>query len=245
MNHRFVLLLAFLTTLPTACSSGANDGSSAAASASTPPPGCAKTLCDIERAGCTNTPPPVSACSSCFNQCTDPSTAYECASVCNDICAQPSDPTPPPDPCADALAACRKTPHNGICADAIASAGPNGEPCGDVLSRAACACGDDQACDDAIYASKPACRTCDNGWMSKCVTAACADVNKALGTCLNAHQCTSLSPYCRVSCPAEIAADDKCFQAAISDPRDPGGCYSGSHECWSLPVCQPDGSATK
>src|SRR5262249_27643904 len=106
-----------------------------------PPAGCARTMCDLERATCTNAPPPRDYCSECISTCSSPYVATfadGCFANCRTICAAaPS--TPPVDDCAAALDACHKTRTNAICTDGVEARSPDGTPCGDAASRASCA----------------------------------------------------------------------------------------------------------
>ena len=82
--------------------------------------------------------------------------------------------------------------------------------------------------------------------MAKCSATACADTGAKVTACLMAHSCQDLSSaYCADMCRDVYIDLNHCFEAAAADPSDVGGCYSGSHKCWTLPICHDDGSATK
>jgi hypothetical protein len=139
------------------------------------------------------------------------------------------------DDCGSLWEICQDTPTVAICVDDIGDPSPDGKPCNADMSAAACACGDDPTCGAALYAANPACQQCDQGWQPSCETGACATPLENASNCVSANQCCDESAC--APCAMQFLAIEGCVNAAVANPSDPGGCYSGSHACWVSPVC--------
>jgi len=142
-----------------------------------------------------------------------------------------------PDPCPASRDACRGTENNALCTDDLGDPAPDGgPPCNADLSAAACACGTDPTCGEALLDANAACAQCNQGsWATTCLELACPGPLGDFTTCASNAGCTDTASC--TSCSAEAQALAQCEDAAAADPSDPGGCYSGSHACWVTPTC--------
>ena len=204
----------------------------------TPPARCEKTLCDLKAGHCTN-PPSRDYCGDCFTTCAQNLDAKLCPQACNDLCSRRGEPV---DICKEQLNACRYSKENAICADGVEQ-GTAGHPCGDVTSRVACAVIDDLEAQRAIYAANPQCKKCDQTWQDRCFDSVCQDEQRRLDSCAKKAGCHEALACER--CDSEANAYLACSWKAMNDPADPGGCNSGSHKCWTLPICNDAGVAQK
>jgi hypothetical protein len=93
----------------------------------------------------------------------------------------------------------------------------------------------------AIYAANPECATCDDGWLDRCAAAVCRAETKAFDTCVQRAHCAD--GFACEKCDVQRRDYLRCFWKTLDDPKDVGGCYSGSHRCWSMPACNDDGTA--
>jgi len=233
MHMRTVYFLAAVATLPLFGCGGAGqvDPTGAApVGPNQPPSGCRTTVCDLMAASCVNPP---THCESCRNTCITLGPMYfeECENACDMICALPPDERP----CATNLKLCRSTAKNGVCADRLAEPAPGGAPCNLDMIKANCACGPEHECYQALDKVNPACKACNDGWVLKCANAVCTVEGQSLDSCQSANHCSDV-PGCSL-CLTELKNWQTCFNAAQNDPRDIGGCYSGSHACWADPIC--------
>jgi len=200
-------------------------------------PACEKTLCDLKAENCTN-PPERDYCGECWSICkSNLDIAVSCAESCNELCKRRG---PKVDVCQQRLAACRHTPDNAVCVDGIDQP-TDGRPCGDVASKVSCAVADDVEAQRAIYAASPKCEACDDEWIGRCLDATCRDEASRFAKCVERAGCAD--GFLCERCDKERKAYSRCFWDTMDDPKDVGGCNSGSHRCWTKPICNDDGTA--
>jgi hypothetical protein len=68
-----------------------------------------------------------------------------------------------------------------------------------------------------------------------CAKAVCLNEQKALATCMGKAKCGDMDACS--SCQGQVTDYRICWNQALADPSDVGGCYSGSRACWADPVC--------
>jgi hypothetical protein len=196
------------------------------------PVGCRETMCDYFYSSCSD------PCGECWNICErqdDESSVRRCADTCKQICAPASKPAPLSQ-CQSELTACRSTPRNTICVDALRDDTPEDHPaCSLQMNVANCACGADDACLGALDRLNTKCRKCNAAWVMPCLDAVCRKETEASITCMRAMGCSAVNSC--DGCQAAVSALSTCFAKAQQDPSDFGGCYSSPRTCTGDPIC--------